>query len=243
MMLRTAQLLEAVEKAYREYKFYQVYRVAYDFVNELSAVYMDAAKDRLYSEAPGSVRRRAVQTVLLNILEVLVRVLAPVLSFTCDEVWELYPPAMRAVPGRPESVQLAGWPRRGDFAPALPDAEATAAVLAGFAPVLAVRDVVTKALEEARNAKLIGKSQEAAVTVLAPPEELEALRRFEPAVYEDLLIVAEVRFAEGPELAAEVAVAPGEKCPRCWTVRALGGNPRHPEVCERCGDALDAIGA
>ena len=243
MMARLAEVLEAIERAYAEYRFYQVYRVAYDFVNDLSAVYMDAGKDRLYSEAPGSPRRRAVQTVLLNILEALVRVLAPVLSFTCDEVWELYPPAMRAVPGRPESVQLAGWPRRGDFAPALPDAEATAAVLAGFAPVLAVRDVVTKALEEARNAKLIGKSQEAAVTVLAPPEELEALRRFEPAVYEDLLIVAEVRFAEGPELAAEVAVAPGEKCPRCWNVRALGGNPRHPEVCERCGDALDAIGA
>ena len=243
MMLRTAQLLEAVEKAYREYKFYQVYRVAYDFVNELSAVYMDAAKDRLYSEAPGSVRRRAVQTVLLNILEVLVRVLAPVLSFTCDEVWELYPPALRAAEGRPESVQLAGWPAAADFAPALPDAARTAEVMDGFGAVLQVRDVVTKALEDARTEKLINKSQEAAVAVAAPAELLAVLRRYEPAVYEELLIVAEVSFAEGAELAAEVSVAAGEKCPRCWNVRTLGGNAAHPDVCERCGDALDAIGA
>ena len=113
----------------------------------------------------------------------------------------------------------------------------------GFGAVLQVRDVVTKALEDARTEKLINKSQEAAVAVAAPAELLAVLRRYEPAVYEELLIVAEVSFAEGAELAAEVSVAAGEKCPRCWNVRTLGGNAAHPDVCERCGDALDAIGA
>ena len=242
MMARTAQVLQQVEQAYAEYRFFQVYRVAYDFVNDLSAIYMDAGKDRLYSEAPDSPRRRAVQTVLMNILEVLVRVLAPILSFTCDEVWELYPPAMRGAEGRPESVQLAGWPRRADFAPALPDEEAAQQVLDGFAVVLQARDVVTKALEDARTEKLIGKSQEAAVTVTAPPDVLDALRRFDAAVYEELFIVASVDLAEGADLAAEVAVAEGEKCPRCWNIRTLGLDPAHPDVCERCAAVLEAIG-
>ena len=98
--------------SYESYRFNSVYRALYDYVNDISAVYMDVTKDRLYAEAPASPRRRAVQTVLMNILEVLVRVMAPILSFTTDEVWECYPPAFRAIEGREASVQLAGWPCR-----------------------------------------------------------------------------------------------------------------------------------
>jgi isoleucyl-tRNA synthetase len=126
MMAKTYALLRAAEESYDTYRFNAVYRDCYDFVNELSSVYLDVTKDRLYSEAPDSPRRRAVQTVLMNILEVLVRVLAPILSFTCDEVWEHFPPALRGGQDRPASVQLAGWPARSDFAPALPAADATA---------------------------------------------------------------------------------------------------------------------
>ena len=100
MMAKTAQLLSDVEQAYDSFKFNGVYRAVYDFVNDLSSVYMDVTKDRLYSESPDSPRRRAVQTVLFNILEVLVRVLSPILSFTADEVWECYPEAMRNREGR-----------------------------------------------------------------------------------------------------------------------------------------------
>ncbi len=242
MMVRTRDLLDEVESAYASYKFNGVYRAAYDFVNELSAVYMDVAKDRLYSEAPDSPRRRAVQTVLLNILEVLVRVLTPILSFTCDEVWEMYPPLMREVEGRPVSVQLAGWPKAEDLFPALPGAEQAEALMADFVVIMAVRDVVTKALEEARGQKLINKSQEAAVSVAAPDDVLAVCERYDAAVFEELLIVAKVSFVRGNELAATVSVASGEKCPRCWNIRTLGGNEHHPDVCERCGDALDAIG-
>ena len=240
-MVRLSQLLADVEAAYESYRFNSVYRALYDYVNDISAVYMDVTKDRLYAEAPASPRRRAVQTVLMNILEVLVRVMAPILSFTTDEVWECYPPAFRDIEGREASVQLAGWPTARDFVPALP-ADAGAQV-ATMEEMMAVREVVTKALEEARNEKIIGKSQEASLTVTAPAALVATAGSFDPSVFEELFIVASVQFVEGDgdEITAEVTVAEGEKCPRCWNIRELGGNPRHPDVCERCGDALDAI--
>ena len=242
MMAKTARLLADVEEAYDGFKYNAVYRAVYDFVNDLSSVYMDVTKDRLYSEAPNSPRRRAVQTVLMNILEVLVRVLSPILSFTADEVWEHYPEAMRNREGRVSNVQLAGWPHRADFVPALPGKAAEEQVLSTFACALEVRDVVTKALEDARGAKTINKSQEAAVVVTAPQATLDALAAFDAAVFEELFIVSGVTFAAGEELACEVKPAEGEKCPRCWNYRTLGGNANHPHVCERCGNALDAIG-
>ena len=242
-MVRLWQLLGDVERAYDEYKFHVVYRTVYDYVvNDLSAVYMDATKDRVYAEAPDSPRRRAAQTVLMNIIEVLVRVLAPVLSFTTDEVWEHYPEAIRNRAGRPANVQLAGWPEKSDFLPALPDAASAKALADDFAVLLEVREVVTKALEEARGAGLVKKSQEAAISVSLPADMLAVASAYDAAVFEELFIVSEVSFAEGEELACAVTPASGEKCPRCWNYRTLGGNPNHPDVCERCGDVLDAIG-
>ena len=241
-LVRLTEVLAEVEAGYENYRYNGVYRTLYEYVNELSSVYMDVTKDRLYAEAPNSPRRRAVQTVLMNILEVLVRVMSPILSFTADEVWECYPPAFRNLPGREESVQLAGWPALRDFAPALP-ADAGEQV-AAFGEMMAVREVVTKALEDARNDKIIGKSQEAALVVTAPAGVVATASAFDPAVFEELFIVASVAFREGPdeEVTIEVSVAEGEKCPRCWNIRTLGGNEHHPDVCERCGNALDALG-
>ena len=241
-MVRTLQLLSEVEAAYEALKFNAVYRALYEYVNDLSAVYMDVTKDRLYAEAPASPRRRAVQTVLMNILEVLVRVMSPILSFTTDEVWDCYPPAWREEEGRPVSVQLAGWPAAADFTPAVPADGAEQ--VAAFEEMMAVREVVTKALEDSRAAKIIGKSQEAAVAITAPAAVVATASTFDPAVFEELFIVASVAFGEGAddEVSAVVTVAAGEKCPRCWNIRELGGDPSHPDVCERCGAALDAIG-
>ena len=119
------------------------------------------------------------------------------------------------------------------------------AVLAGRVEdhdlILGVREIVTKALEDARGQKVVNKSQEAAVVVTAPRAVLDAVERYDAAVFEELFIVASVSFVEGEELSAEVRKTTAEKCPRCWNIRELGGNPNHPDVCERCGDALDAI--
>ncbi|WP_261433977.1 isoleucine--tRNA ligase [Xiamenia xianingshaonis] len=236
-----AALLSEVTQAYQEFRYNSVYRACYEFVNDLSAVYMDVAKDRLYSEAPNSPRRRAVQTVLMNILEVLVRVMTPILSFTTDEVWEHYPRAMRERAGRAGNVQLAGWPDASDFVPALPADEGRAA-LESFAVALEARDAAMKALEEARGAKLVNKSQEAVVELTAPAEAKAALDALGEGVLEELFIVASVTVVEGDEFAATVSASTSEKCPRCWNYRELGGNAHHPDVCGRCGDALDAIG-
>ena len=120
--------------AYDACKVHYVYRAGDDYiVNDRAAGYMDATKDRLYAEGPDSPRRRAVQTVLMNILEVLVRVLAPVLSFTPDEVSEHHPEAIRPREGRPGNVPLAGCPDKSAPAPPQPraaDAEPTAQALA-----------------------------------------------------------------------------------------------------------------
>ncbi len=241
--IRTLDLLDEVTKAYEAYKFHNVYRAVYSYiVNDLSAVYMDATKDRLYSEAPQSKRRRAVQTVLMNILEVLVRVMAPILSFTCDEVWDHYPAAIRDREGRPWSVQLAGWPEHADFAPVMPEG-VRETIMADFTCLLEVREGVTKALEAARDAKVIKKSQEAAVKVAAPREVLCVVEKYAPEVITELLIVASVDFTEASELDVSVEMTGLEKCERCWNYRERGASEAHPDVCARCAAVLDELHA
>lgn len=239
--VRTLALLRDVERAYEDYKFHNVYRAVYDFiVNDLSAVYMDAAKDRLYSEATASPRRRAAQTVLMDVLEVLVRVLAPILSFTADEVWDCYPPAIRDRAGRPESAQLAGWPSAADLVPVMPQG-AEKAVAADFAVLLTVREAVTKALESARNEDIIKKSQEADVTIGAPAEVLRVVGAYDASVMEEMLIVANVAFEEADELTVSVAHTVLQKCERCWNYRELGADAAHPDVCGRCAEVLETL--
>ena len=223
-----AELLKRVTAAYDEWRFHHVYRAIYDYVGDLSAVYLDVLKDRLYADAAASTSRRAAQTVLAEILRVLVRVLAPILSFTCEEVWHFMPESMRDV----ESVQLAGWPLVE-----IP-AEQVATVRDTYASVLEAREVVTKALEEARIAKVIGKSQEAAVALTVPDGAMSALRGRDAGALAELFIVADVTLVAGEEFSAVISVAQGEKCPRCWNIRLLGSDVQHPEVCVRCAEVL-----
>ena len=245
-LLRLREVLANVEKGYDEYRFHQVFRTLYEYViNDLSAIYMDVAKDRLYSEAPDSPARRSAQTVLYEILEVMVRVLSPVLSFTCDEVWEHYPDAERNRDGRPFSVQLAGWPSAERIAAGISDDEA-AQLMKRFEVLLTTRDAVTKALEDARNAKVFGKSQEAALTIVASESDAAVLASFDEADLKELFIVASVAVEAGDAADGEPSVSVKKtelpRCPRCWNYLELGGNAAHPDVCKRCGDALDAIG-
>ena len=241
-LVRLGRLLDEVNEAYDNFKFHHVYRLIYDYVvGDLSAVYLDALKDRLYSDAPDARSRRSAQTVLANVLEVLVRLLTPIISFTTEEVWQNYPKGLAESQDHPISVQLAGWPERGNFVPLVPEHEAER-IEKRFEVVLAFRDEVTKALEEKRVEKAINKSQEAVVRATVPQAEYDVLTDFDEGFFEELLIVSKVAFERGDELTVEISVSDLDKCPRCWNFRVLGGNPHHPDVCERCGDALDAIG-
>jgi isoleucyl-tRNA synthetase len=240
-LVRLARLLDEVNEAYNNYKFHHVYRLIYDYVvGDLSAVYMDALKDRLYSDAPNAKSRRSAQTVLYNVLEVLVRLLTPITSFTTEEVWQNYPEGLANVANRPESVQLAGWPTHETFSVKIPEG-ANSAIEQRFAAVLEFRDEVTKALEEKRGEKLINKSQEANVVATVPEASYALLSQFDSAFFEELLIVSKVELQQGSEYQIDISVSELEKCPRCWNFRELGADQNHPDVCQRCANALSAM--
>ncbi|TLM91503.1 MAG: isoleucine--tRNA ligase, partial [Actinobacteria bacterium] len=227
-LVRLADVLERATANYDEWRFYLVMRTLSDYLGDFSAVYLDVIKDRLYADAPTSVARRSAQTVLAQVLGTLVRAFAPVLSFTCEEVWGFMPEAMRDA----DSVHLSDWP-----SVSVPDQEAQA-LREAYGAVLAVREVVTKALEDARNAKLVGKSQEARIEVVAPAEVTEVLAGRGAAALAELFIVSDVAWSTGAVVSAKVLQAEGEKCPRCWNHRELGVDPAHADVCARCASVL-----
>ncbi len=239
VMAKLALVLKNVNSAYDEYKFHLVYRELYEFVNnDLSAVYMDVAKDRLYSESCDSKRRRAVQTVLENVLVVLVKVLSPILSFTTEEVWKFWPEGLKEE-RRVASVQLSGWPSVEGFAPSLTDAEQKE-ILEDFAIFNEVRDAATKAIEIARGEGLIKKSQEASVLVTLNEEKKKIIDKYDISVLVELLICAEVNFEvkDIDEVEASVKMTTLDKCPRCWNYTKLSNIEGHEDVCERCAHVL-----
>ena len=228
-MVSLADLVRDVTQAYEEWRFHLVYRLIYDYcVSDLSAFYLDVVKDRLYSDEAASTARRSAQTVLAALLVTLVRLIAPVLTFTSEEVWQAMPESLR---GGVESVQLASWPEMG-----VPEADA-AALRAGYARVLGVREAVTKALEDARLSGAVGKSQEAALVITVGEEDARALEA-RPALA-DLFLVSTVDVCRGDGTSVAVSRAPGLKCPRCWNIREdVGSDTGHPDVCARCASVL-----
>jgi len=239
-LVRVKALLDKVTEAYSEFRFHVVYHSVYDFVvRDLSALYNDAIKDRLYSDAPKSVERRSAQTALVNILEVLVRIMAPILSYTCDEVWDYYPQGL-SYPDKPPAIALAGWPEAADFDPQIPQTDAQR-IVDEFAVLLDVREVVTKALEESE----FTKSQQAALEIVAPGTIIDVLKAQDDQLLPELLIVSEVLLTVGndSEIFVKVRHASGEKCPRCWNYRTLGANPAYSEVCVRCAAVLASVGS
>ncbi len=227
-LVALSDMVDKVTGYYEEWRFYLAMRTISDYLGDLSSVYLDVLKDRLYADAADSVSRRSAQTVLARILGVLVRLLAPVLSFTCEEVWDFMPAGLKDA----ESVHLSAWPSVET------PAEDAASLRDAYAVVLAVREDVTKALEDARNEKRIGKSQEASVVVTAPDDVATVLEARGTVALAELFIVGAVEVRQGEELSVTVDAAPGEKCPRCWNFRQIGVDERHPDVCGRCAEVL-----
>ncbi len=216
---------EKVKQAYEDYEFHLAYHATMQFCAvELSALYFDVVKDRLYTGRTDGQARRSAQTVLHLVAQDVVRLLAPILSFTATEAWGFLPGA------KAESVFLAGFPERRRPA----DADA---LEARYGRLCEVRAVVQGKLEEARRAKLIGSGLEAMVTVSAQGEQLKLLREASAEV-PAFFIVSKVVLADGP-LGAVVARAPGVKCERCWVFKEdVGRDPNHPTICGKCADAL-----
>jgi isoleucyl-tRNA synthetase len=234
---RGRELARRIEKAYREYEFHVVYHALNNFCNvDLSAIYLDVLKDRLYCSLPSSIARRSAQTVLWHLAQVLTTAIAPVLAFTADEVWEHLPGT--TLP----SVHFAEFERLAEVAD---DAPRDAA----FARLLAFRDEVYRELEVHRQAGEFGKGLEAAVLLGGERDALAADLDLAATTVEELCIVSQAfpgagNIASGayPGLAFSVARALGQACPRCWQVPVkTPGDPRHPELCPRCLEVVLAL--
>ncbi|MDP8257250.1 MAG: isoleucine--tRNA ligase [Candidatus Alcyoniella australis] len=236
---RLGVLIEQVRGWYEQFEFHRIFHALHNYcVVDLSSLYLDVLKDRLYAEQREGELRRGSQTVLWTIAHSLVRLVAPILSFTAEEVWD----HLAHAAGDPESVHLALLP---DVDPAWADPELTER----WQKLLELRALATKALELGRNEKLFGNSVDAKVTMHAPGALGELLEQAKPMLPE-LLIVSEVELAAQPvesptaqdeALGASVRVEPSDltKCPRCWLHKAdIGSSPEHPELCARCAAAV-----
>ena len=233
---RLARLIGRVRRAYEEYEFHTVFHGVHNFCAvDLSALYLDIIKDRLYTSRADDPRRRAAQTTCYDVLTTLARLMAPILTFTCEEAWRHLPGA------RAESVHLEQFPEA-----AREWLDET--LKRDWDRLLEVRREVAKALETARNGKLIGSGLEAAVRILTAPEDLPELLRAKRELLPTLFIVSRVELErsgaaasvtyEGqdiPGLVIGIDRARGEKCERCWTrSEHVGENAAHPTLCERC---------
>ena len=233
---RLARLIDRVRRAYEEYQFHTVFHAVHNFCAvDLSALYLDVIKDRLYTSAPTDPRRRAAQTTCHDIFRALARMMAPILTFTSEEAW-------RYVPGaRAESVHLERFPE-------VPVEWLDDTLDAEWSRLLEVRREIAKALETARARGLIGSGLEAAVTIAAAPEDLPELLRRQRDLLPTLLIVSQVGFdrpaskpavvhesQEIPGLVIGIDRARGRKCERCWMwTERVGESAAHPGLCERC---------
>ena len=233
---------ERILKGYDSFEFHIIYHTLHNFcVTDLSSFYLDIIKDRLYVSAPGSLARRSAQTAMQEILEVIVRLMAPVLSFTADEIWQYMTKSDSFssvhtdlfIPVKEEykdNILAERWER-----------------------ILKLRKEVTKALELARANKKIGHSLDASIT-LELPEDLEKLLMPYMEVLQSIFIVSSVKIAALGEdecysseeingLKIKVESSTDEKCERCWVHSpTVGKHSDHPGICERCYDALKQMG-
>ena len=240
---RLQELSERVLKAYENFEFHPVFHNLHNFcVLDLSSFYLDIIKDRLYVSSPEASTRRSAQTALNRILEVLVRLMAPILSFTAEEIWGYLPPE-----GRPPSVHM------DLFVPA-EESHKDFGLAERWENILKVRREVTKALEIARRDKRIGHSLEAAVT-LGLPENLRAQLEPYGDQLKSIFIVSSVHMASTEQVlngyeseevkGLRVEAKPGtdSKCERCWVQDpSVGQHKEHPTICNRCVSSLREMG-
>jgi isoleucyl-tRNA synthetase len=221
-LARTRELQDEVIAAYQSYAFHLIYQKVHNFcVVDLGGFYLDILKDRLYTTPAAGHARRSAQTAMFHIAESIVRWLAPILSFTCEEIW-------RHLPGpRLESVFLTTW----HTLPEIPASDIN------WPALIALRSNVLHKLEALRDSGAIGSSLDAAVDVSVAPSAYAALSSLGEEL-RFLLITSQARLHNGAasqEEIIEVTPAKDAKCVRCWHHRAdVGSHPEHPELCDRC---------
>jgi len=243
-LLRLHRLIEKVTESYKNYEFHLVYHSIHKFcVVDMSAFYLDIIKDRLYTFSPDDQGRRSAQTAMHEIIHALVRMLAPILAFTSEEIWRYIPKDGN----EPVSVQLTDWP-------AVNEKYLDEKLEAKWDKLIDIREEVSKALEVARQEKIIGNSLNAKVNLYVNESLSDFLKLMEkdlPTIFivstVELLPLAEapensLPASNLPDLKLLVTVAPGEKCERCWNISTtVGQSKEHPTLCARCLEVISKL--
>ncbi|UNC92844.1 isoleucine--tRNA ligase [Candidatus Contubernalis alkaliaceticus] len=244
---RLQELVETVTRAYEKYEFHQVFHSIHNFcVIDMSNFYLDVLKDRLYVFPAGDSGRRAAQTVMYEILNSLVIMIAPIMPFTAEEIWQFLPEKPEEVE---KTVQLASWPEvnKNYLDNRLKEK---------WQGILEVRNEVSRALEEARRSKIISGSQGASVDIYPAPDVYELLKEYEEQLAmifivshillhkPDTLVALEGIYESSSirDLKIGVSQARGGKCERCWNIsETVGTQTENPELCNRCYSVIKEL--
>lgn len=238
-MHKLEELKEKTTEYYDKYEFYSLFQeITYFCSMEMSSFYLDIVKDRLYCEGTTSIERRSAQTVLTEVLKVLVRIISPVLSFTADEIWERIPEALK----EEESVHLSKWIEAN---PEYLNEE----LAKKWDKIARLRREVNKKLEAERQTGLIGHSLDARVLLNIANAEYSFIKDYTENEVSDLFIVSQVKFvndnlaeSEIEGISISVEKASGEKCERCWKYdEEVGHDHNHLDVCPRCASVLEKM--
>ncbi len=225
LLARLRQVVSTCLEAYSKLEFHRVYQVLNQFCAvDLSSLYVDITKDRLYCDARDSSRRRAAQWVMYHAFDTLCRLLAPILVFTTEEAWGYFQPG--------ESVHLQYFPEEiGN--------EKDATTLRSFSELLEMRSKVTAAMESAQKANLIGSPLEAEVTIRTTHPQMAVYFETSPGEVEEILILSHLKIILDSVDAVSVVRTSHQKCARCWRHRQeVGQIDSHPDLCHRCYDAI-----
>ncbi|MDE5620427.1 MAG: isoleucine--tRNA ligase [Ruminococcus sp.] len=230
-MMRLDALIDKVNEGYNAFDFHIAFHAIHNFcVIDMSNFYLDIIKDRLYCEKEDSELRRAAQTTMYKILSAVARLAAPIISFTAEEIWGFMP---HSANDDTQSVFLNQMPEKSGI-------EFSAEFVEKWNFIYSTREAVNKALEEARNAKTIGKSLEAGIVIHASAEDYEKYNALAEQLAK-ILIVSDVTVEKSDsETSFEVVKADGDKCERCWCYsKYVGTNHEHPTLCQRCVTAVE----
>lgn len=232
------ELIDKANVAYNAFDFHIVFHAIHNFcVTDMSNFYLDIVKDRLYCEKADSLSRRAVQTVMYKILSAISRLVAPILSFTADEIWSYIP---HSSSDNTQSIFLNDMPEKSGI-------EVTDEFKEKWSLIYELRDEVKKALEIKRNDKVIGKSLEADVEIYADGEMFDKISALSD-ILPEIFIVSRVEVLNGEGefkgdmegVSISVKKASGEKCERCWIYSDdVGKNSEHPTLCARCAGVVE----
>ncbi len=239
-----SKLLETAENNYRNFTFHKVFSAIYNFcVVEMSSVYLDVLKDTLYTAGRDSRSRRGAQSALFEIINILTRVMAPVLAYTSEEVWRSLPWA------KSESIHLEDWPDLEELKSRVSRVFKEDDIRRWSDKLLPLRDSVLKALEESRGKGVIGSSLDAKVILYSADKDWRRFLDRSKGLLNSLFIVSSVEIAgkaEGDGADAgdipvniKIAKAEGKKCPRCWNYSTtVGGDSGHDGLCSKCADVI-----